>query len=51
MAEAGHSQMDLHWGAGDLLPTQTAESDVDMVMLPHSLPTITKRTGLIKCQV
>ena len=49
MAEAGPSQMDPHWEAGDLSPTQTPESHADVVR-PRSLPTITMFTDMIKCQ-
>ena len=49
MAEAGPSQMDLHREAGDLSPTQTTESHA-VVVRPHSLPTITMFTDMIKCQ-
>ena len=41
---------DPQWAAGDLLPTQTTELEVDTMRPPQSLLTITTRTGLIKCQ-
>ena len=49
MAEDGDS--DPHWAAGDLLPTQTTESEMNTVRPPQSLLTVTTQTGLIKCQV